>query len=69
MKNKLESGLSYIIFVIFVSLVSSGFAYLGLPANNWLALFMLFLSILTASIVQLGYRNFKRGANGKTKDY
>lgn len=69
MKNKLESGLSYIIFVIFVSLVSSGFVYLGLPANNWLALFMLFLSILTASIVQLGYRYFKRGANGKTKDY
>ena len=28
MKNKLESGLSYIIFVIFVSLVSSGFVYL-----------------------------------------
>lgn len=126
MKNKLESGLSYIVFIIFVSLLSSGivylvsfipflgpipnysylfwlsflylievkiinklfnlhtnlvliilfvlvygagFAYLGLPANNWLALFMLFLSILTASIVQLGYRNFKRGANGKTKDY
>ena len=126
MKNKLKSGLSYIIFVIFVSLVSSGFVYLvsfipflgpipnysylfwlsflylievkiikklfnlhinlvliilfvlvygagfdylGLPANNWLALFMLFLSILTASIVQLGYRYFKRGANGKTKDY
>lgn len=126
MKNKLESGLSYIIFAIFVSLVSSGFvylvsfipflgpipnysylfwlsflylveikiinklfnlhtnlvliilfvlvygagfAYLGLPANNGLALFMLFLSILTASIVQLGYRYFKRGANGKTKDY
>lgn len=125
MKNKLESGLSYIIFVIFVSLVSSGivylvsfipflgpipnysylfwlsflylveikiieklfnlhtnilliilfvfvygsgFGFLGLPANNWLALFMLFLSILTASIVQLGYRYFKRGANGKTKD-
>ena len=69
MKNKLKSGLSYIIFVIFVSLVSSGFVYLGLPANNWLALFMLFLSILTASMVQLGYRYFKRGANGKTKDY
>ena len=126
MKNKLKSGLAYIIFVIFVSLVSSGFvylvsfipflgpipnysylfwlsflylievkiikklfnlhtnlvliilfvlvygagfAYLGLLANNWLALFMLFLSILTASIVQLGYRYFKRGANGKTKDY
>lgn len=126
MKNKLKSGLSYIIFAIFVSLVSSGFVYLvsfipflgpipnysylfwlsflylvgikiinklfnlhtnlvliilfvlvygagfdylGLPANNWLALFMLFLSILTASIVQLGYRYFKRGANGKTKDY
>lgn len=125
MKNKLESGLVYIIFTIFVSLVSSGFvylvsfipflgpipnysylfwlsflylietkiinklfnlhtnlvliilfvfvygagfAYLGLPVNNWLALFMLFLSILTASIVQLGYRYFKRGANGKTKD-
>lgn len=69
MKNRLKSGLSYIIFVIFVSLVSSGFVYLGLPANNWLALFMVFLSILTASIVQLGYRYFKRGANGKTKDY
>ena len=69
MKHKLKSGLSYIIFVIFVSLVSSGFVYLGLPANNWLALFMLFLSILTASMVQLGYRYFKRGANGKTKDY
>lgn len=125
MKNKLESGLAYIVFTIFVSLVSSGFvylvsfipflgpipnysylfwlsflylieikiveklfnlhtnilliilfvfvygagfAYLGLPANNWLALFMLFLSILTAFIVQLGYRYFKRGANGKTKD-
>ena len=69
MKNKLESGLSYIIFVIFVSLVSSGFVYLVLPANNGLALFMLFLSILTASMVQLGYRYFKLGANGKTKDY
>lgn len=69
MKNKLKSGLSYIIFVIFVSLVSSGFGFLGLPANNWLALFMVFLSILTASMVQLGYRYFKRGANGKTKDY
>ena len=126
MKNKLESGLAYIVFIIFVSLVSSGFVYLvsfipflgpipnysylfwisflylveikiidklfnlhtnilliilfvfvygsvfgflRLPANNWLALFMLFLSILTASIVQLSYRYFKRGANGKTKDY
>ena len=29
---------------------------------------MVFLSILIASMVQLGYRNFKRGANGKTKD-
>lgn len=125
MKNKLKSGLAYIVFTIFVSLVSSGFVYLvsfipflgpipnysylfwisflylieikiidklfnlhtnilliilfvfvhgsgfgflGLPANKWLALFMLFLSILTASIVQLGYRYFKWGANGKTKD-
>lgn len=125
MKNRLKSGLVYIIFAIFVSLVSSGFVYLvsfipflgpipnysylfwlsflylveikiieklfnlhtnillmilfifvygfgfgflGLPANNWLALFMAFLAILTASMVQLGFRNFKRGANGKTKD-
>lgn len=125
MKNKLKSGLVYIIFAIFVSLVSSGFVYLvsfipflgpipnysylfwlsflylveikiieklfnlhtnilliilfvfvygsgfgflGLPANNWLAFFVAFLAILTASMVQLGYRHFKRGANGKTKD-
>lgn len=58
-----------LLIILFVFVYGAGFAYLGLPANNWLALFMLFLSILTASIVQLGYRYFKRGANGKTKDY
>jgi hypothetical protein len=58
-----------LLIILFVFVYGSGFGFLGLPANNWLALFMLFLSILTASIVQLGYRNFKRGANGKTKDY
>ena len=58
-----------VLIILFIFVYGAGFAYLGLPANNWLALFMLFLSILTASIVQLGYRNFKRGANGKTKDY
>lgn len=58
-----------LLIILFVLVYGAGFAYLGLPANNWLALFMLFLSILTASIVQLGYRYFKRGANGKTKDY
>lgn len=57
-----------LLIILFVLVYGAGFAYLGLPANNWLALFMLFLSILTASIVQLGYRYFKRGANGKTKD-
>ena len=58
-----------LLIILFVFVYGSGFGFLGLPANNWLALFMLFLSILTASIVQLGYRYFKRGANGKTKDY
>ena len=58
-----------LLIILFVFVYGAGFAYLGLPANNWLSLFMLFLSILTASIVQLGYRYFKRGANGKTKDY
>lgn len=57
-----------LLIILFVLVYGAGFAYLGLPANYWLALFMLFLSILTASIVQLGYRYFKRGANGKTKD-
>ena len=58
-----------VLIILFILVYGAGFAYLGLPATNWLALFMLFLSILTASIVQLGYRYFKRGANGKTKDY
>ena len=58
-----------LLIILFVFVYGSGFGFLGLPANNWLALFMLFLSILTASILQLGYRYFKRGANGKTKDY
>ena len=58
-----------VLIILFILVYGAGFAYLGLPANNWLALFMLFLSILTASIVQLSYRYFKRGANGKTKDY
>lgn len=57
-----------LLIILFVFVYGSGFGFLGLPANNWLALFMLFLSILTASMVQLGYRYFKRGANGKTKD-
>lgn len=57
-----------LLIILFVFVYGSGFGFLGLPANNWLALFMLFLSILTASMVQLGFRHFKRGANGKTKD-
>lgn len=57
-----------LLIILFVFVYGSGFCLLGLPANNLLALFMLFLSILTASMVQLGFRHFKRGANGKTKD-
>lgn len=57
-----------LLIILFVFVYGSGFGFLGLPANNLLALFMLFLSILTASMVQLGFRHFKRGANGKTKD-
>lgn len=60
--------INILLIILFVFVYGSGFAYLGLPANKWLALFMVFLSILTASMVQLGFRHFKWGANGKTKD-
>ena len=57
-----------LLMILFIFVYGSGFGFLGLPANNWLALFVAFLAILTASMVQLGFRNFKWGANGKTKD-
>lgn len=62
---KLRAWLS-IIFIFFYGII---FTCLGIQDNSFIFVVIdMFLSTVTTFLVQLGYCQFKRGANGKTKD-